>query len=129
LINADQHYRHIVTDRRTVETVTMSRAAVSRLAMRLSAFYAATFLVTGIQLPFWPVWLASRGLTAREIGVLLAAAIWVKVLATPAIGALADKMGGHRVLMGVLAAAALAAFAGLLSAGSFWLLISLNLVR
>jgi MFS transporter, PPP family, 3-phenylpropionic acid transporter len=97
-------------------------------ALRLSAFYAATFLVTGIQLPFWPVWLASRGLTAREIGVLLAAAIWVKVLATPAIGALADKTGGRHVLMGALAAAALAAYAGLLSAGSFWLLILLNLV-
>jgi PPP family 3-phenylpropionic acid transporter len=97
-------------------------------ALRLSAFYAATFLVTGIQLPFWPVWLASRGLTAREIGVLLAAAIWVKVLATPAIGALADKTRGRHVLMGALAAAALAAYAGLLSAGSFWLLILLNLI-
>ena len=97
-------------------------------ALRLSAFYTATFLVTGIQLPFWPVWLASRGLTAREIGVLLAAAIWVKVVATPAIGALADKTGGRSVLMGALAAASLAAYAGLLSAGSFWLLILLNLV-
>jgi PPP family 3-phenylpropionic acid transporter len=106
----------------------MSRAVVLRPALRLSAFYAATFLVTGIQLPFWPVWLASRGLTAREIGVLLAAAIWVKVLATPGIGALADNTGGRRVLMGALAAAALAAYVGLLSAGSFWLLISLNLV-
>jgi len=105
----------------------MSRAAVSQLAMRLSAFYAATFLATGIQLPFWPVWLASRGLTASEIGVLLAAAIWVKVLATPAIGALADRTGGRRVLMGTLAAVALAAYVGLLSAGSFWLLILLNL--
>jgi PPP family 3-phenylpropionic acid transporter len=113
---------------RTVESVGMSRAAVSGVAIRLSAFYAATFLVTGIQLPFWPVWLAARGLTPREIGLLLAAAIWVKVLATPAIGALADKTGGRRVLMGALAAAALAAYAGLLSAESFWLLISLNLV-
>ena len=106
----------------------MSRAVVSHPAVRLSAFYAGTFLVTGIQLPFWPVWLASRGLTAREIGVLLAAAIWVKVLATPGIGALADKTGGRRVLMGALAGAALAAYAGLLSAQSLWLLISLNLV-
>ena len=113
---------------RTVETVTMSRAVVSHPALRLSAFYAATFLVTGIQLPFWPVWLASRGLTTREIGVLLAAAIWVKVLATPAIGALADKTGARRVLMGALAAAALAAYAGLLPAGSFWPLVSLNLI-
>jgi len=106
----------------------MSRAVVLHPALRLSAFYAATFLVTGIQLPFWPVWLASRGLTAREIGVLLAAAIWVKVVATPAIGAFADKTGGRHVLMGALAAAALAAYVGLLSAGSFWLLILLNLV-
>jgi PPP family 3-phenylpropionic acid transporter len=105
----------------------MSRAIVLRPAMRLSAFYAATFLVTGIQLPFWPAWLASRGLAARDIGVLLAAAIWVKVLAAPAIGALADKAGA-RALMGTLAAVALAAYLGLLPAGSFWLLISLNLV-
>ena len=106
----------------------MSRAVVLHPALRLSTFYAATFLVTGIQLPFWPIWLASRGLTAREIGILLAAAIWVKVIATPAIGALADKTGGRRVLMGTLAAAALAAYAGLLSARNFWLLISLNLI-
>ena len=52
----------------------------------------------------------------------------MKVLATPAIGALADKTGGHRMLMGALAAAALAAYAGLLPAGGFWLLISLNIV-
>ena len=106
----------------------MWRAALSRLTIRLSAFYAATFLVTGIQLPFWPVWLASRGLTAREIGVLLAAAIWVKVLATPVIGAFADKTGGRRIVMGTLSAAALTAYAGLSSVQSLWLLILLNLV-
>jgi MFS transporter, PPP family, 3-phenylpropionic acid transporter len=106
----------------------MWRAVVLRPGLRLSGFYAATFLVTGIQLPFWPVWLASRGLTAREIGLLLAGTIWVKVLATPVVGAVADKTGGRRMLMGALAAAALAAYAGLLPAGSFWLLISLNLV-
>jgi PPP family 3-phenylpropionic acid transporter len=69
----------------------MTRAALSHPAARLSAFYAAVFLVAGIQLPFWPVWLPSRGLTATGIGMLLAAAIWAKVLATPAIGAVADS--------------------------------------
>jgi PPP family 3-phenylpropionic acid transporter len=106
----------------------MSRAIVLRPAMRLSAFCGATFLVTGIQLPFWPVWLASRGLTAREIGILLAGAIWAKFLATPVIGTIADKTTGHRLLMGSLAAAALAASAGLFSATSLWLLVSLNLI-
>src|SRR5690349_1600826 len=106
----------------------MSRAAVLRPAMRLSSFYAATFLVTGIQLPFWPVWLSSRGLTAREIGILLGAAIWTKVLATPVIGAIADRTGAGRFLMSALAATALAAYAGLISATGFWVLLSLNLV-
>ena len=63
------------------------RSALSRPAARLSAFYGAAFLVTGAQLPFWPVWLAARGLSVREIGAVFAAAIWVKVIATPAIGA------------------------------------------
>ena len=106
----------------------MSRAALSHPAARLSAFYAAIFLVAGIQLPFWPIWLAARGLTAREIGIVLAAAIWAKVLATPAIGAIADRSGARRVVMTALAATALTSYAALSSAASFWVLISLNLV-
>ena len=106
----------------------MSRAALSHPAARLSAFYAAIFLVAGIQLPFWPIWLAARGLTAREIGIVLAAAIWAKVLATPVIGAIADRSGTRRAVMAALAATALASYAALSSAASFWVLISLNLV-
>src|SRR6266436_1897347 len=106
----------------------MSRAALSHPAARLSAFYAAIFLVAGIQLPFWPVWLAARGLTASEIGIVLGAAIWAKVLATPAIGAIADRSGARRAVMGALAATALASYAGLSAASPFWVLVSLNLV-
>jgi PPP family 3-phenylpropionic acid transporter len=105
----------------------MPRPALSRPAARLSAFYAAAFLVTGAQLPFWPVWLAARGLGAKEIGTLFAAAIWAKVVATPAIGALADQLGRRRV-MGVLAATALAAYIALWPAAGFWPLLLLNLV-
>jgi MFS family permease len=107
LINTEQHLRHISIDARTVEAAIMSRVALLRPAERLSAFYAAIFLVAGIQLPFWPLWLAARGLTAGEIGSVLAAAIWAKVLATPAIGAIADKSGARRTAMGALAATAL----------------------
>ncbi len=105
----------------------MPRPGVSRPAARLSAFYAAAFLVTGAQLPFWPVWLAARGLGAREIGTLFAAAIWVKVIATPAIGGLADRLGRRRTMV-VLAMTALAAYVGLWPAGGFWPLLLLNLV-
>ncbi len=48
---------------------------------------------------------------------LLAAAIWVKVLAAPTVGALADKTGRRNVLMGPLAAAALRTSMRALSSG------------
>ncbi len=93
----------------------MSRAALLRPAVRLSAFYGATFLVAGVQIPFWPVWLAARGLSAQEIGIVLAAALWAKVLATPAIGAIADRSGARRGVMVVLAATAFFGYAELSS--------------
>ena len=97
-------------------------------AARLSSFYGAIFLVAGIQLPFWPVWLAARGLTAREIGIVLGAAIWAKMLATPAIGAIADRSGARRGVMGSLAATALVAYVGLWPASPFSVFVVLNLV-
>jgi PPP family 3-phenylpropionic acid transporter len=106
----------------------MSRVALLHPAARLSLFYGAIFLVAGIQLPFWPAWLAARGLTAREIGIVLGAAIWAKVLATPAIGAIADRSGARRAVMVALAAAALAAYAGLWPIGAFSVLVTLNLM-
>jgi PPP family 3-phenylpropionic acid transporter len=106
----------------------MTAAAPSSGAVRLSAFYAAVFLVVGIQQPFWPLWLNGRGLDAREIGIVLAAAIWAKVIATPAIGALADRLGRRRGVMVVLAAIACLFYAGLWPAAGFAALLCLNLV-
>src|SRR6266849_6545727 len=97
-------------------------------ATRLGAFYAASFLVVGIQLPFWPVWLAGRSLDAQEIALVFAAAIWAKVVATPLLGALADRLGRRRAVMIVLAACAWAAYAGLWPVAGFWSLLALNLV-
>ena len=97
-------------------------------ATRLGVFYAASFLVVGIQLPFWPVWLAGRGLDAQEIAMVFAAAIWAKVIATPALGALADRLGRRRAVMITLAACACAAYAGLWPVAGFWPLLALNLV-
>ncbi len=97
-------------------------------ATRLGAFYAASFLVVGVQLPFWPVWLAGRGLDAQQIATVFAAAIWAKVIATPALGALADRLGKRRAVMVALAACACAAYAGLWPVAGFWALMTLNLV-
>jgi MFS transporter, PPP family, 3-phenylpropionic acid transporter len=97
-------------------------------ATRLGLFYAASFLVVGIQLPFWPVWLSGRGLDAQAIALVFAAAIWAKVIATPVLGALADRLGLRRAMMIALAGVACAAYAGLWPVAGFGTLLALNLV-
>lgn len=79
------------------------------LPLRLSLFYAAYFLILGIQLPFWPVWLESRGLSAEEIGTVLAVALWVRIVTIPVAGVVVDRTGNRRAALILLSAAALAA--------------------
>src|SRR3954463_4318682 len=86
---------------------------------RMALFYAASFLVVGIQTPFWPVWLAGRGFGPEEIALIFAAAIWAKVVAPPALGALAAGLGTRRTVMLLLAAVSLAAYAGMWPVAGF----------
>jgi PPP family 3-phenylpropionic acid transporter len=61
------------------------------MALRLSALSAAVFFGNGIHLPFYSLFLASRGFDARQVGAILAIAMSMRVLATPVITALADR--------------------------------------
>jgi PPP family 3-phenylpropionic acid transporter len=97
------------------------------VSLRLSLFYGAVFLVVGVQTPFWPVWLAARGLDAGEIGVLLAAPHWVKLAANPLAGWAADRTDRNRV-MTVLAVGACLGFALFLAPGGFWSYLLLSIV-
>lgn len=115
-----------------VETIPMIISTLTRRqarpAVRLGAFYAASFLVVGIQLPFWPVWLIGRGLDPQQIAFVFAAAIWAKVIGTPVLGALADRLGRRRAVMVALAATACIGYAALWPVTGFWALLTLNLV-
>jgi PPP family 3-phenylpropionic acid transporter len=80
-------------------------------APRLALAYAAFFLASGWYLPFFPAWLAARGLDPGAIGAMLAAAQVVRVLGTPAGTRLADRYGApHRAILvaALMAAAAIA---------------------
>ncbi|HXP13296.1 MAG TPA: MFS transporter [Stellaceae bacterium] len=93
---------------------------------RLSLFYGAFFLAGGVQLPFWPVWLASRGLGPAEIGALLAIGQWVKVAASPLTGGLADRSGDPRRFMLLLAVVCVAGYMLCIPAHGFAALTLLN---
>jgi PPP family 3-phenylpropionic acid transporter len=79
-------------------------------AWRLSVFYAAFFVYAGITLPFLPVWLASKGLAAAEIGIVLATPMLVRPFAVPAAARLADRFAALRE---ALVAISMASVAGL----------------
>ncbi len=75
-------------------------------------FYAAYFAAMGLILPFFPVYLAERGLDVVMIGVMTGLLAVAKVISTPWIGYLADRCAsGHSRLFIVLASLAAALFA------------------
>jgi PPP family 3-phenylpropionic acid transporter len=77
-------------------------------APRMALLYAAIFAFAGIQLPFLPVWLEAKGLDAREIGLVLAAALVARPVIVPAATRVVDRFGWMK---GPLVAAAWAACA------------------
>ncbi len=78
---------------------------------RLALFYAVAFLIIGVLQPFWPIWLASRGLSATAIGLTLALSIGIKVFSTPIAAHLADRSGRRRDLIILLLVGSVATFA------------------
>ncbi len=85
-------------------------ATPSALAFRLSLFYVAYFTVVGVHLPFWPVWLADRGLDARAIGDIVTVSIVARVFTAPVIASFADRRGERKRVIVALAVASLACF-------------------
>jgi PPP family 3-phenylpropionic acid transporter len=69
---------------------------------RYAIVYVALFLVIGIHLPYWPTWLADRGMDADRIGWLLGVAMWARLVA-PWVGAWVDRTGRGAQLLPVLA--------------------------
>ncbi len=95
-------------------------------AVRLALFYAAAFFLVGISLPFWPVWLTGRGLSAGEIGLVLAVAQCVKVVVNPLAGLIADRSDRRRAVMIGLAAINLGGFLLFVPARGWWPLLLIN---
>src|SRR5665647_1433682 len=68
----------------------------SGFATRLAALYAAIFVMGGVQIPFFPVWLKAKGLDPGMIGLVLAAPIVARVVALPIITQVADRYDAVR---------------------------------
>ena len=91
-----------------------------RFGVRVSVLFAAIFVVAGTNLPYLPVWLDWRGLGPREIAVITATPLFIRVLVTPAIAFAADRAGDHRRFLIVLSWFGLAALVALSQSSTFW---------
>jgi PPP family 3-phenylpropionic acid transporter len=89
-------------------------------AAKLALFYAALFVILGIHMPFFPLWLEAKGLSARDIGLVLAAPMLVRVFAIPIATREADRRDAVKATIAVstLTAALSTGFLGLV--GGFW---------
>ncbi|MBN9022699.1 MAG: MFS transporter [Rhizobiales bacterium] len=71
-------------------------AAPPRYALRMWMFFAGYFVFGGISIPFFPVWLDSRGLTDVEIATIVAVPGLLRVFLTPFAGMFADRAPNRR---------------------------------
>lgn len=86
-----------------------ARATYFGFVPRLAAFYAALFILPGIQMPFFPVWLKAKGLDPKMIGIVLAVPMVARVLAIPVVTRAADRRNAIR---GAIVLACVASVAG-----------------
>src|SRR5476651_1485690 len=81
---------------------------VDDFSLRLAVFYGCLFIIMGIQLPFFPLWLKARGLDPQAIGFVLATPIVVRIFAVPVINRVIDRSGNIR--SGLIATSIASAF-------------------
>jgi PPP family 3-phenylpropionic acid transporter len=82
------------------------------VSLRLALLYGALFFGAGVAMPFLPVFLAGRGMTAENVALALGLAQAVRLVAGPAGGRLADRLGDRRAV--IIGAACLAGAGALL---------------
>lgn len=90
------------------------------IALRLSAFYGALFLVYGAHVPYFPVWLDGRALSASDISYIVAAPFFLRLAVTPLLAVFADRHQAHRRMIVLLAWAALGLALALSQMRGFW---------
>jgi PPP family 3-phenylpropionic acid transporter len=76
-------------------------AGRTRFAVALSFFYTGLHSANGVLLPFFAVWLSSRGFSVQEIGLTVALATLTRLISVPLAARIADRTGSTgRVLTG-----------------------------
>jgi PPP family 3-phenylpropionic acid transporter len=91
--------------------------------------YVTLYGAFGVASPYWPKLFESKGLTPQQIGLILAAALVMRLAAGPLVGRLADLLISLRLVLASCIVAAAAAAAAYTWADTFWLVLLIALVQ
>jgi len=93
---------------------------------RFLVLYGILYAGFGVQSPYLPTLLGSRGLGAEAISLVLAASAAVRLAAGPAAGRFADRLDAPKLVLAVCAAAAAVLVLGFLTASGLWLVLAVG---
>jgi len=68
-------------------------------ATRLGVAFFALYTFVGLITPFWPLYLAYRGMNPQQVGVLMALTPWARFASNLGVGQLAQSLGQPRQLL------------------------------
>jgi MFS transporter, PPP family, 3-phenylpropionic acid transporter len=93
------------------------------LSVRLAAFTAAGNLIGGAHMPFFPSWMESKGLSATDIGLVIALMGIIRVITGPLLSFAADAAERQRATIILLTGSAVLSYAAYFWANDFvWIL-------
>jgi PPP family 3-phenylpropionic acid transporter len=91
--------------------------------LRVALLYVCIFLPNGIHLPYFPLWLEHNAFSPTEIGVILAAPLFVRIFAGPLVSAYADRASDRIPVLIATAVASVVFCAGYLLPDQSYLLV------
>ena len=99
---------------------TVEKAPGLSAEVRAGLFHFTVFASVGVASAYFGIWLANRGITADEIGIINAAPVLVMLAINVFVGRLADKASDWRQVIIILALLAGAVPIGLWFVDGFW---------
>ncbi len=106
------------------EALVQAAHATRSPSLRIIFYYVAMFGTVGVFAPFLPIWLKDRALSAEEIGLVMSAIAWTRVMVNPVAAHVADVTGRRKRLALLAAAGACVGFAVLTQAYGFFAVLA-----
>lgn len=95
--------------------------------LRMSLIFATLFLSPGTHLPYFPLWLQAQGFHAQQIAIILAAPMFLRVVTTPLLTALADRARDRANVYVALVLASLVLSAGYFLPATYAMVLAVSL--